>query len=87
MSEDNPMMECGHTANAVDENENPVCVICIGIVKGARKVSKEQPNLEDRRAKCAYCGKTTDSKLTLPFFEYRPKKEFDEYYCGCRGWS
>lgn len=27
------------------------------------------------------------SSLDLPFFEYKPTKEFDEYFCGCMGWD
>lgn len=34
-------------------------------------------------------GITTDGKPSrLAFFEYRPGKEFDEFYCGCSvGWD
>lgn len=27
------------------------------------------------------------SSFDLPFFEHRPDREYDDYYCGCWGWS
>lgn len=27
------------------------------------------------------------SSLDLPFFVYKPTKEYDEYFCGCMGWD
>ena len=83
---DKPMMGCGHSANATDAAGHPVCVICYGIVKGATEVVG-RPVLEGRRAKCPYCKGTTPSSTELPFFEHCPSKEFDSYYCGCRGWD
>lgn len=44
--------------------------------------------LDGRTAKCCYrCGSMESSKPSLPFFEYRPDKEYDSYYCGCFGWD
>jgi hypothetical protein len=34
------------------------------------------------------CGCIVDSDSeTLPFFEHRPNKDFDKFYCGCHGWD
>jgi len=27
------------------------------------------------------------SKTNLPFFEHKPDKDYDEFYCGCWGWD
>lgn len=27
------------------------------------------------------------SSTNLPFFEHKPDKPFDEYFCGCWGWD
>jgi len=27
------------------------------------------------------------SDTNLPFFEYKPDKEYDVFYCGCHGWD
>ena len=83
-------MECGHVANAKDENGKPVCVICAGYNEGAYLIEKEAEGtegLEDRKARCAYCRDVCESRWNLPFFEYRPDNEYDSYYCGCRGWD
>lgn len=80
-------MKCGHTANAVDQFGNPVCVICHGITREALEVADELPNLEGRTAKCDYCNNTSPSNFDLPFFEYRPNDKYDHYYCGCFGWD
>lgn len=48
---------------------------------------KGTEGLEGRKAKCPECGKIESSHWGLPFFEYRPEEEFDQYYCGCRGWE
>ncbi len=80
------MMRCGHAANATDENGNPSCVICVGIVPGATVVD-EPPDLTGRRAKCPDCDLFVDSETSLAFFEHRPNKDFDMYYCGCSGWN
>ena len=79
------MMKCGHTAQGTSSGK-PVCVICIGITAGAREVT-EQPDLTGRRAQCPYCHTIRPSRLDLAFFELRANKEFDSFYCGCRGWE
>lgn len=78
---DKPLMKCGHSANATS-NDKPICVIC-----GCDELADFQPNLTGRKAKCSYCKKEADSNVNLPFFEYKPDKEYDEYYCGCYGWD
>jgi hypothetical protein len=84
----NPMMACGHSANAVDGEGRPVCVICAGLNAGAGVVAPE-PDLCGRISRCAYCKKerTSGDREFMAFFEHRPKEEFDRYYCGCRGWN
>ena len=86
-----PMMKCGHTANATSEDK-PCCVICAP-KKEAFQISLD-PDLTGRMMKCSYTRgrngethKPVPSKLTAAFFEYRPDREFDEYYCGCWGWD
>ena len=78
-------LKCGHSAHAVKktpEGNVPWCVICDC---GEVVVS---PTLEGRTAHCFYrCGNTKPSRLSLAFFEYKPDKDEDEYYCGCFGWD
>jgi hypothetical protein len=84
------LMGCGHVSNATDEDDNPICVICSGIVSGATVVIKEcsgNAGLEGRKAKCLYCKKTVDSNWGLMLFGYMPEGEYDNYYCGCRGYD
>ena len=75
------LMKCGHTANAIC-NGKPSCVVC-----GCIEIDTQKLNLKNRKAQCSYCGKIVESDMSLPFFEYKPDKEFDEYYCGCGGWD
>ena len=85
-----PLMKCGHAANAVQDTPNgrkPACVICAGISPGWDEIDESQPSLEGRESQCSYCKRKEDSDLGLAFFEYRPNKEHDKYYCGCRGWD
>ena len=74
------------------------CVSCAFIIKDGEKVpccvihncttpSDIEPDLTERKARCSYGHKTIDSDPGLAFFIHRPDKEFDEYYCGCYGWS
>lgn len=83
------LMECGHVANATDDNGNPACVICgCFAVRRVIDVSKEPTaGLEGRKARCADCGKEHESKWTLPFFQYRPEGLLDSCYDGCYGWD
>lgn len=80
------MMKCGHRANAMTPEGKPCCAICAGLTEDAFEVVAS-PSLEGRKAMCSMCSKKTDSRLDLPFFEYRPDKEIDLYYCGCLGWD
>lgn len=80
------MMKCGHAGNAT-HNGKLVCVICFGLTPDAEIVAGTAPDLTGRKAKCGYCGKLTDSKTSLPFFEHRPNCKYDGYYCGCWGWD
>lgn len=82
-----PMMKCGHAANAVDKDGNPCCAICAGFTPNAFIVDDSAPDLTGRKAKCCYCGKERESSPELPFFEYKPDKEYDKFYCGCWGWD
>lgn len=81
------MMKCGHAANAVTADGKPCCAICAGFTPDAEIIADTAPDLTGRKARCGYCGKLTDSKISLPFFEYRPDMDTDSYYCGCRGWD
>ena len=87
---DKPMMKCGHAANAITMGSNkPCCAICVGIHQGAEEVDDNPPDLTGRMARCAYrnCQSKQKSITNLPFFESKPNEEYDEYYCGCRGWD
>lgn len=46
---------------------------------------KKEPG--KRRAKCSYCTNTMIAREDIPFFRETPKRDFDEYYCGCLGWD
>lgn len=81
------LMKCGHTANARDAMDKPVCAMCIGILPGADKIEDMLPNLKDRMASCGYCGSSRPSDLSLPFFIWQQGHEGDKFYCGCRGWG
>ncbi len=81
------MLACGHSANAVDENGNPCCAICFGLKDGASETVVKTPDLKGRKAKCSMCDRTEPSSIDLAFFEYRPEKPTDLYYCGCKGWD
>lgn len=86
LMKDKVLMLCGHAANA-RHNGRPACAICAGLDPGWDEINPVQPDLEGRMAECASCGETTESSLLLAYFEYRPGRETDEYYCGCRGWE
>jgi len=84
-------LKCGHTASATttdkDGNTIPCCGCHFGLNGDDGITPVDAPNLEGRKARCAYCWHEVVSDLELAFFEYRPQKEFDCYYCGCRGWD
>lgn len=45
--------------------------------------------LASREATCSYCQKRVSSSMfhSLAFFSHRAHHQYDEYYCGCRGWD
>lgn len=68
----NPMMKCGHAANAVNKEGLPCCAICAGLTPNADIVDENfGDRLEGRMAICPHCKKTVPSSLSLAFFEYR----------------
>lgn len=75
-------MECGHTAQGIDQDGNPICVIC-----GCSKVDKNKPDLTGRLAYCTECGHRVMSDWNLAFFQYNEDLDHDNYYCGCYGWD
>jgi hypothetical protein len=82
------LMACGCSANATCK-EQPCCAI-----HGCLDVAGELPNLEGRKARCAYgCNHNVASSLSLAFFQYRGpgspngERPMDTYYCGCFGWD
>lgn len=77
-------MKCGHTSQATKDGK-PICVICYPSIDSTTVV--KEPDLTGRSAKCTMCGRKVESLSTLPFFNYRKNSEYDQYYCGCRGWS
>lgn len=76
------MLKCGHTANAYRSDGTPCCVFC-----NCSEPAEKIPDLTGREARCPHCGKTRPSDFSLPFFEYRPKSQYDEFYDGCFGWD
>ncbi len=75
------LMKCGHSANAETFDGKPCCAIC-----NCKEIA-EKKSLAGRKAKCSYCGEIVDSNYNLPFFELREDKQYDGFYCGCRGWD
>lgn len=84
------LMKCGCRANSTCSSNGdmkfdpPIPSCCI---HDCIEVAYTQPDLKGRKAICCYCKTEVDSKLSLPFFEYKPDKDRDAYYCGCRGWD
>lgn len=77
----NVSLACGCTANAVDANDNPTCVI-----HGCKEIV-EEPNLENREARCS-CGNIVPSSVDLPFFEFRGEgSRLATTMCGICGMS
>ena len=84
------MMKCGHASNSKkildDGTKVNSCIIC--------RCTEEAESLPSLEGRVAVCGqhkggnpKEVESSWKLPFFEYRPDKENDTYYCGCWGWD
>lgn len=82
-----PMMKCGHTSQATRGDGRPSCVICVGINPGAEVVDDAPAPLDGRNATCCYCKASKPSSPDLAFFESRPSRTTDDFYCGCRGWD
>ena len=74
------LMQCGHAAQAREQNGNPVCVICVGIDTKARQIETVRPRLEGRTARCS-CGKEVESSSDLPFFEYAGEGSYKSRIC------
>ena len=79
-------MKCGHVVDK-EHIKYDLCN-CTTIL---REVQTDIDGLEGRKARC-YQHKggnppLVQSRWNLPFFNYRPDKETDEYYCGCWGWE
>ena len=91
------LMKCGHIAQGINaKTGKPTCLICVGLTPDAEIVDDAPPSLlEGRMAECCYshgrdgrpCKKKVPSSYSLPFFEHRPDKETDQWYCGCWGWD
>jgi hypothetical protein len=57
MPKEATLMECGHTAQAVDSKGNPCCVICVLITPELDKKARTPatpPDLTGRFARCSY---------------------------------
>jgi hypothetical protein len=81
------MLKCGcrssSTVTASDGKRYPYCPI-----HDCGEIAAAPPDLEGRVAVCGYgCGHQRPSSLDLAFFQSRPERETDSYYCGCRGWD
>ena len=79
-----------YTATYYGDPDTTICTSCAG------EVYRESVDLTGRMAKCAYSTtrsgnlhnpETVKSGFGLAFFEYKPDKDFDTYYCGCHGWD
>lgn len=69
---ENRMAKCGH----------------FGLPVSRRNNETKYPKLLTKNAlgeTC--CGSIVSSNNNLPFFQYRPDKEYDEFYCGCQSWD
>jgi hypothetical protein len=77
------LMKCGCRGSATWK-DGVCCPVHFPSIESTMIV--ESPNLEGRKARCNGQAEV-DSSLDLAFFEYLPDKEFDRYYCGCRGWD
>lgn len=84
------LMKCGHSANAEqvlnDDTKIPACAIC-----GCTDIEENKSDLTGRKSRCSYygskCHSEVDSSYNLAFFEHKSNSKYDEYYCGCWGWS
>lgn len=83
-----PLMKCGHAASGIEmKTGKPCCVSCSGLTPDAH-IEAAAPDLTGRFAHCAYGPHArVPSSTDLAFFEYKPDKPEDIYYCGCYGWD
>lgn len=58
-----------------------------GLSRNGNTSSVVSEKKTERRARCSMCGLETFIHENLPFFSRKPDREYDEYYCGCRGWD
>jgi len=76
------IMECGHSANAINGDGKECCVICYP--DPASMTYIDMPDLDDRIAKCSMCGKEKPSNGNLPFFEWvGTGSHRAEHMCKC----
>lgn len=82
MREHPVLMACGCVAQATTPDGGPAC----GVHFESRR-AETVPDLSGRTAVCSYGHRPVPSALTLAFFEHRPHRDTDRYYCGCYGWD
>jgi hypothetical protein len=56
---------------------------CINYGKPTRH---NECNFGGERDTICHCEQPSDP-THLPFFEYKPEREFDNFYCGCHSWD
>jgi hypothetical protein len=83
------VMACGHVANAVetlaDGSRRAVCVICVGLGRGAETPMDPQPK-PPKGYRCASCGRVAGEPVA--FANARPDPSgYAYHYDGCRGWD
>lgn len=81
------IMKCGHADNGFDKKTGKRCCVMCGCFDIEQEIKTGSEGLEGRTAVCTYCHETRPSSWYLPLFEFRPKKDQDSFYCGCRGWD
>lgn len=78
------LLTCGCVASATDgRTGKPACLWHSSKPVEASKA----PDLTGRKARCAQCGEAASSDLRLAYFQHRPERDFDTYYCGCFGFN
>ncbi len=66
-------------------NLQPMCSPCNSAKGDKLPEVLPTPQYLDRIAICGGCGAMEDSNAELFAFRYSPDKDFDTWYCGCRG--
>lgn len=80
------LTSCGCSYDMLVESDGKFEWCCSA--HGQRSELDEQDPLEGRVATCCYGNHAeVDSDYDLPFFQYRPGRSTDTYYCGCEGWD